>query len=677
MNDVINPILQWLNANPNWAGLIVFLISASESVAIIGTIVPGTIMMTAIGTLAGAGVIPLWSTIFFTIIGAIVGDGISYMLGHHFKDRIRQIWPFRTNPEWLATGERFFHKHGGKSVFIGRFVGPVRAIVPLIAGMLGMKPLRFYIANITSAIGWAPVYLFPGIILGAASLELPPDMAVHALLVLLLVTLFIIFCIWLVVKILMLIRNKIEQSLNVFWSHLQHSRYAHIITVALKHHNPLKTHGQLVLAFYFLCALIGFVILTCIVKTHGSQALMVNHVVLHFFRSLRSPATDNVMLVFTLLGEKRIIIPTLLILFGYLLFKKRYYLAWHVIALAVLAVGSAQVIKHLVHSLRPWGITGLPSYSFPSGHTLMAVTFFIGLALLMSEAYAKKRRYFVYIGLLIAAIVSISRLYLGAHWFTDVLASWLLGTAILIFICISYNRKKDPSTMLGIKNIILVTCISFSFFYGANYLFSFDKLKQTYKLLAYPSITITAEKWWQQSDLHIPIYRVNRFGLATQVMNLQWAGDLASIQQLLLEHKWEIPPERDWINILQRITDVQSAENLPLVSPIYLDKKPVLVLIKRTDSKNRVMVLRLWDSNISISPTIHLWVGTVSMIPRTYSWIFKKKTDEVQINPDILFQHVPSNYVIKEVSLSPALSRKKYKTPPTILLIKSKTLLTH
>src|SRR5690349_9726034 len=101
MLDVINPILQWLNAHPNLAGLGTFIISAAESVAIIGTIVPGSVMMTAIGTLAGAGVIPLWSTIVWAILGAIVGDGISYWIGRSFKDRLHDVWPFRTRPQLL------------------------------------------------------------------------------------------------------------------------------------------------------------------------------------------------------------------------------------------------------------------------------------------------------------------------------------------------------------------------------------------------------------------------------------------------------------------------------------------------------------------------------------------------------------------------------------------------
>src|SRR3990167_3214148 len=116
MSDYVSPLLQWMNANPEWSGLVTFIISASESVAIIGTLVPGSITMTAIGTLAGAGVIPLYQTIIWAILGAIVGDCISYWIGRKFKSKLHNLWPFRNNPTLLERGEVFVHKYGVMSV---------------------------------------------------------------------------------------------------------------------------------------------------------------------------------------------------------------------------------------------------------------------------------------------------------------------------------------------------------------------------------------------------------------------------------------------------------------------------------------------------------------------------------------------------------------------------------
>ncbi len=669
MSDTINPMLQWLNANPHWAGLATFLISAGESIAILGTIVPGSVTMTAIGTLAGAGVIPLWPTVICAILGAIIGDGISYMIGKHFKEHIRQIWPFRNNKEWLDKGEYFFHKHGGKSVFIGRFVGPVRAIVPVIAGMMGMKPFQFYLANITSAIGWAPAYMLPGIVLGVASLELPPDIAVHAILSLLMIILFVIFCFWTTIKFFVMVSNQIESVLNRLWRSLQRSRYAQIITVALRHHNIHKTHGQLVLAFYFIITATCFCYLTCYVMSHGSPNSLINNSLMHFFRSLRTPTFDQIMLAFTLLGEKQIVVPVIFLLSGWLWFTNRTYLAWHVLFLGILTIGGSEVIKDLVHSPRPGGIVQSPaSYSFPSGHTTLSTVFFVGIALITSLAYPQRRKFLVFSGMLIALLVGISRLYLGAHWFTDVLAGLLLGASILIFISISYNRKLDTQNNYGKVGflaliMLLIGCGGLAFH-------SFQHLSKNYSLADYPISHITETSWWDHTDSHIQNFRVNRFGVASQPLNVQWSGSLTTIQSTLLANGWETPPERDWISVLQRVTDVQSSENVPLVSPIHLDKKPVLILIKRTNNKKNVLVLRLWESSIVLDPNNQpLWVGTVSLIPSTYNWIFKKSSEEIEIDANVLLANTPKDLELKRVTL-PIPAGKKHKSPPVIMLIR-------
>jgi undecaprenyl-diphosphatase len=119
---------------------------------------------------------------------------MSFWLGRHFQDRLRGFWPFSRHPRALQQGIDFFQKYGGKSVAIGRFFGPVRAIIPLVAGMLGMSPWRFLMANLLSAMAWAPAYLLPGVVLGA-SLELASEVALRLvmLLLLLLVSLWLAY----------------------------------------------------------------------------------------------------------------------------------------------------------------------------------------------------------------------------------------------------------------------------------------------------------------------------------------------------------------------------------------------------------------------------------------------------------------------------------------------------
>jgi len=676
MSDVISPLFQWLNTHPELAGLATFIISAGESVAILGTIVPGSIMMTAIGALAGAGVIPLWGTIFWAIIGAIVGDGISYWIGHYFKDGLKKIWPFRRYPGLLKSGEVFVHKYGVMSVFIGRFVGPVRALVPLVAGMLGMKPLQFTIANITSAIGWAPVYMLPGILLGAASLELPPDIAAHVMLVLLLIILFIMLCLWFIYKLLQLISVQLDQTQTSFWNWLKKSRQLAPITVLLKHHNKQYSHGQLNLALYFLIASFLFLGVALYVSWQGPDNIRINNAFYHFFRGVRTKGLDSIMIDITLLGQKQIILPVVAIFFGWLIFLKRWRVAFHTLVLTILAAGGIFVTKHIFQLPRPWGIFSNPeSYSMPSGHTTLATTVFMGLAFLIASSLRPTCRLPIYtIGIFIALIVGISRLYLGAHWFTDVLGSWLLSTAVLLLVIISYERQKEqPINPLG---ILLISLITFTLAYGFYYQRNFTKLKSDYQQLNWPTSSIPMNQWWQQNDI-LPIYRVSLFGVPSQVINIEWTGDIEKIKQTLLKEGWVEPPARDLISTLHRIADVKSTQYLPMVSPQYLDKKPELILIRHSDGIKNPLVLRLWDSNRTIKDTHStLWVGVIGVIPRTYSWLYKSNQQNINIDPSLLFpkKTVSSTWEWKMILMHQPASKLKIINQKILLLRENKSI---
>ena len=166
MSDYLDSLLIWIGQHPDQAGWVIFAIACIESLAIVGAFIPGAIILVGVGALISTGVLDLWTCCLWATAGAILGDGLSYTLGQQFNNLHRQ-WPrFRIDPDYLQKGIHFFQRYGDISIILGRFLGPTRAIVPLAAGMLHMPAWRFYIANIFSAIIWAPAYLVPGFILG-------------------------------------------------------------------------------------------------------------------------------------------------------------------------------------------------------------------------------------------------------------------------------------------------------------------------------------------------------------------------------------------------------------------------------------------------------------------------------------------------------------------------------
>jgi undecaprenyl-diphosphatase len=161
MPEYLKAFIDFVGQNPQISYGAVFFIALSESLAFVGLVLPGAILMVAVGAVISTGALSLDISLLAAILGAISGDGISYWLGRCYKDRLPSVWLFKRHPHLLERGKTFFRHYGGKSVFLARFVGPVRPVVPLVAGMLHMPPLKFTLINLVSAIGWAPVYILP------------------------------------------------------------------------------------------------------------------------------------------------------------------------------------------------------------------------------------------------------------------------------------------------------------------------------------------------------------------------------------------------------------------------------------------------------------------------------------------------------------------------------------
>jgi membrane protein DedA with SNARE-associated domain len=168
MEDLAQQLIELIRTHQDWAIAIMFITAFGESFAFLGLLFPGTTLLIAAGALIKSGNLSLWPIAIGAVAGAVLGDTVSYWIGRQFGARLAGVWPFTQNPHLLAGGVRFFGRHGGKSVFIGRFFGPVRAVIPLAAGIMRMSPRLFWLANVTSAVVWAPLLLLAGDALAGA-----------------------------------------------------------------------------------------------------------------------------------------------------------------------------------------------------------------------------------------------------------------------------------------------------------------------------------------------------------------------------------------------------------------------------------------------------------------------------------------------------------------------------
>ena len=159
-------VIEFVKAHEAWAAPIVFLLAFGESLAFFSLLLPATAILLAFSGLIGASGLPFWPIWAAAVLGAILGDWVSYWVGYRYKREIGNVWPLSRNPGLLIRGEAFFRRWGTASVFFGRFFGPLRCVMPLVAGIMAMPSLPFQVANVLSALVWATGILAPGILGG-------------------------------------------------------------------------------------------------------------------------------------------------------------------------------------------------------------------------------------------------------------------------------------------------------------------------------------------------------------------------------------------------------------------------------------------------------------------------------------------------------------------------------
>lgn len=638
MDSFIHHTVTYLSAHPHVGGLIALLVAFTESLAIVGTIVPGSVTMTAVGALIGAQVIPAGSTIIWAVIGAFLGDSLSYGLGYRYKEQLQNVWPMKKYPNWLQKGREFFSRHGGKSIIIGRFVGPMRSTVPLVAGILHMKPLRFFTAALPSAAMWALLYMAPGILVGAISLDLPPQEASKFVLYILLLIALLWAFTWLIKFLVQKLWQQIDKAALSAWNYLYQHKPTHWLTTALRNPRYPEEHNQLLLLVTLIICIGAFIGLGASLLLTGSHDNIINQPIFQFLQSIRNVVFDPIFLCVTLLGEKVVLLSATAILCLWLLWGRHYRTLLYFAAAIVGCAISIKLSKLYFAVPRPAILMQqLNSYAFPSGHTALAMTFYSFLAVLTGHELTKEYKSVPYIiATSIAIAVGLSRLYLGAHWLTDVIGGLLLGISWTLLMTILYRRK--PIDDIPINQLIVMSSmvtLLIAIVFGA---FQFNNLYQRYQP-QHPIKTVTFNNWWDRQN-KITLYRISPIGRPTQALNVQWLDHIGNIKRLLEKQGWRSLPTR--ISLIGK-------HQLPMLPKLFLNKPPVLVM-ETPKSAKKPAILRLWASYVTVHGSFaSLWIGEINYrLPAGY-------------HLSLLHKRAPKIYQGATNALTPELANQTWK----------------
>ncbi len=614
MTDFLDPVLTFIAENPSLAGLICFLAAMGEALFIIGLFVPTTVILVGAGTLVGLGKLDAAPLLIWSTLGATAGDAISYWIGYTFKDRIKSMWPLSKYAHMIESGEKFFARHGGKSVFFGRFVPGVKSVVPGIAGMAGMNFTRFSIVNVTSAAAWTIAHVGPGIIAGSA-LSAIGQVSGRLALVLgaLLVVVFLVVMLgrWLILIILPLFPNA--HAVMFAWFERRQDRLSRWIARNFDPGHP-RSAGMLASALLLLITMPAFFWVMGEVAP-GEPMVRADLAILNLFDSLRTPVGDRIMVFLTTLGDGIVVTAVCVAVAAYLFLRK----AWRrAIGLVIAMAGTAlfvPLIKLMLHRGRPLELySGADAYSFPSGHaTLNAVLFGICAVLIAHDCrrWLKASIFTVFATYVIA--IGFSRVYLGAHWMSDVLAGLLFGTAMVsafAFIFGPIHNEKIGRTTLAA--IVVATLATFG---GWHLSGSFQQALATYQ--PRDDKDVISDIGWRASGWRaVPARRIELNGDQEEPLVIQYAGSLDHFADIVKEDGWQRPPKWSLNTASGFVEGETPPDSLPILPRSQNGRQPAAVLIRKDpdDTSGGRWVLRLWPSRFEI---LHrgrlraLYVGSV------------------------------------------------------------------
>lgn len=614
MVELIHQLIAWIGSHPHAAGVIVALVACAESLAFVGLIVPGVAMMLGAGALVGAGVMAFWSTLAWAVAGAVIGDGVSYWLGRHYRNGLRRLRPLQAHPELLARGEAFFHRHGGKSILLARFVGPVRPVVPVIAGMLGMAPTRFYVYNLLSALVWAPAHLLPGMAFGA-SLALAGRVAARLAFLLSMLSVSGWMLVWLVRASYRRLQPHAAQWARgaMLWGRT-HGRLAWLVADLVDPARPVSRALFVWLVLLIAGSWLFFGVLEDVLSV--DPLVQAGQSFYHLLQQLRTPLGDRIMVVLTELGDAAVAIPLVAAALAWLLWRRAWRDALYWLAAVGFGALAVAAVKLALQVPRPVELySGLVAYSFPSGHAAMSTVIYGFLAVLSAPSFGLRARWIPYAAAtLLVGGIAFSRLYLGAHWLADVAAGVGLGTAWVAVLAIARERHRRAPAQPEARGLATVAVLVFL---GAGIWHVHIRLQPDLERYAvrHPVLEMSAQQWWERGWRKLPAYRLDLEGEQKQPLNVQWAGELPPLRKYLLSEGWREAPALTPRTALRWLLPNPSLDQLPLLPQLHDGQYESLLLVRTgepaTHPGNQI-VLRLWPTNVKLQPgNAPVWVGTI------------------------------------------------------------------
>lgn len=608
--QAIETITALVSAYPYVAYGIVLVLALSESLPVLGAAIPGTAIIVGLSALVPSGVLKLYPLLASAAAGAIIGDGFAFWLGHRYRLEIAASWPFKKYPALIEKSQAFFHRHGGKSVFLARFTPGVRAFVPLVAGITQMPAVRFYAVNIISALVWAPSHILPGVFAGAFAasqgaagtrlIALLIIFAAAAWLTLRLTRYAVLRAVPLVMSGVDALRDRARQADNLV------SRLVLRLLGPTENELPVLA---LLIAIPVGAAWLFFGIAEDVIT--GDPLVTFDKSVFAFLQGIRTRAADAVMIGITELGDTTVVLAVSAAVLVLLAARRSWRTAGYFLGAVVGASIFNTAIKVAVHRVRPSPdlYAGWSNFSFPSGHSTENAALYGFIAFLVCRPLSNAGRMWVALPITMLIIaIAFSRVYLGAHWFSDVVAGLAFAVVWLTILIVAYlnhpSSKESTAGLLGVVGAALIVGG------GLNIWHQHAADVERYGI-RWEVRTVSKHDWMNAEWEALPARRLDIVGEYEEPFVIQYAGPLSGLIEQLEANGWRQGSVwnpsglAEWLN---PNPDIEKAATIPLLNRGNL---PALIMIKKTGSPDfGRYVLRAWPTELALDtePISPLWL---------------------------------------------------------------------
>lgn len=333
----------------------------------------------------------------------------------------------------------------------------------------------------------------------------------------------------------------------------------------------------------------------------------------HLMFGLRTPLADQPMAVLASFGDWQVLLPAAAVALGWLCWRQRWIAAAHWIAAFVFGLTLVWALDAMVQVPRPPAVMAVAGFDFPSAQVTMAMIVYGFFAVLIARELPGRRRAWPYaVAGVLVTTVAFARLYLGAHWLTDVLGGVFLGIVWIAVLGLAYRRRATRSFWMRPLAILFYASVAgFGLWHGTR------GADDTLARFAPPQVRtpIATEQWWDGDWMRLPARRNEFITERAWPLNLQYAGDIHALRERLAAAGWQPGPQANLETLLAILDKGATPETLPVLPASHNGHGDALLMSHPGPTPDTRLVLHLWFAPLALgADAMPVWQGTVALL---------------------------------------------------------------